>query len=79
MIFLYVTGAAAVLLLWIRMRRMPDVTDLLRCVVDQAPPDWRLWCGQVMLSAPIQRRLLHPILHHHHRHRFQDPDHRVGR
>lgn len=32
-----------------------------------------------MLSAALQRRLLHPLLHHDHRHRLQDPDHRAGR
>lgn len=32
-----------------------------------------------MLSSQIQRRLLHTFLHHNYRHRFQDPDDRIGR
>lgn len=46
---------------------------------DQAPPDRRLRRRKVVLSPPLQRRFLHPFIHHNDRHRLQDPDHRAGR
>lgn len=47
------------------------------CTTDQASSDRRLGCWQVMLSVAIQRGQLHPVIHHHHRHRLQDPHHRA--
>lgn len=46
---------------------------------DQAPPDRRLGRGQVVLPPPLQRRLVHAVVHHDHRHRLQDPHHRARR
>ena len=38
---------------------------------------FRRW--EIVLLAPVQRGLLHTFLHHHNRHRLQDPHHRLGR
>ena len=35
---------------------------------DQAIADWRLGRRQVVLSAALQRRQLHTVIHHNHRH-----------
>jgi hypothetical protein len=42
---------------------------------DQAPLNRRLGRRQIMLSATIQRRLLHTLVHHDDWHRLQDPHH----
>jgi hypothetical protein len=47
--------------------------------VDQTTPHRRLGRRQIVLSAALQRRLVHALVHHHHRHRLQDPHHRARR
>lgn len=48
------------------------------CPTDQTPADRRLGRGKIMLPPAIQRGLLYPVLHHHHRYRLQDPHNRIG-
>ena len=50
------------------------LTDIF-LFTDKAAPDRRLGRREIMLSASVQRGLLHTLLHHNDRHRLQDPDH----
>lgn len=59
--------------------KFPVKLTLQTLETDQAAANWRLGRRQVVLPAPLQRGLLHALLHHHHRHRLQDPHHRARR
>lgn len=57
--------------------RFNTPTDNAIPLTDQAAAHRRLRRGQVLLPAALQRGLVHALLHHHHRHRLQDPDDRA--